>query len=67
MPVKSKMQRRAMYAAAAGKSKLGIPAAVGKEFIAASHGMTKMPKRVKHKIGKRKMAKPQGMRGMVMP
>ena len=35
MPVKSEAQRRAMYAAAAGKSSLGILKAVGKEYIAA--------------------------------
>lgn len=34
MPAKSKAQLRAMYAAASGKSTLGIPASVGKDFIA---------------------------------
>lgn len=33
MPAKSGKQLRAMYAAASGKSKLGIPAKVGKEFV----------------------------------
>jgi hypothetical protein len=35
MPPKSQAQREAMYAAAAGKSTLGIPKKVGKEFVAA--------------------------------
>ena len=33
MPAKSERQKRAMYAAAAGKSTLGIPQSVGKEFV----------------------------------
>jgi hypothetical protein len=41
-----------MYAAAEGKSTLGIPAKVGKEFV-ASDNPGKLPKRVKAK-GKRK-------------
>ena len=55
MPVTSQAQRRAMYAAAEGKSKLGIPKAVGKEMIASGgmHGGAKVPL-PKHfrKIGK---------------
>ena len=38
MPPKSERQRRAMYAAAAGKSTLGIPKKVGLEFVAATPG-----------------------------
>jgi hypothetical protein len=38
MPVVSKAQLGAMQAAKEGKSTLGIPAKVGAEFIAASHG-----------------------------
>lgn len=38
MPPVSENQRRAMFAAAAGKSTLGIPQAVGKEFAAADQG-----------------------------
>lgn len=47
MPMRSKAQNAAMHAAAAGKSTLGIPAKVGKEFVKASHGMkvSKLPKR----------------------
>lgn len=49
MPVVSQMQRRAMYAAAAGHSTLGIPQKVGAEYVAASHGMKDLPKRKKPK------------------
>ena len=35
MPPKSEAQRRAMYAAKAGKSTLGIPKKIGAEFIKA--------------------------------
>jgi hypothetical protein len=35
MPPVSQAQRAAMYAAAAGKSTLGIPKKVGQEFVAA--------------------------------
>lgn len=38
MPMKSKAQNRAMHAAAEGRSKLGIPKKVGKEFVNAEHG-----------------------------
>jgi len=38
MPPVSEAQRRAMYAAAAGKSTLGIPKKVGREFTAADPG-----------------------------
>lgn len=47
MPVVSQNQRRAMYAAASGHSTLGIPKKVGREFIAASHGIKGLPKRKK--------------------
>jgi len=45
LPVSEK-QRRAMYAAAAGRSTLGIPRAVGREFVAADKG-GKPPRRKK--------------------
>jgi len=48
MPPKSKAQRGAMYAAAAGKSTLGIPKKVGKEFVKSDPG-GKLPKKVKKK------------------
>ena len=33
MPAVSEKQKKAMYAAAEGKSNLGIPTSVGKEFV----------------------------------
>ena len=44
MPAVSEAERRAMYAAAAGKSTLGIPKKVGKDFVAATPA-GKLPKR----------------------
>jgi len=35
VPSKTEKQRRAMQAAAHGKSTIGIPKSVGKEFVAA--------------------------------
>jgi len=46
MPPVSEKQRLAMYAAAAGRSTLGIPRAVGREFVAADKG-GKLPLRKK--------------------
>jgi hypothetical protein len=46
MPAVSEAQRRAMYAAAAGKSTLGIPKTVGKEFVDATPA-GKLPARKK--------------------
>ena len=46
MPPRTEAQRRAMRAAAAGKSKIGISRKVGKEFSKADPG-GKLPKRVK--------------------
>jgi len=51
MPFKSAKQKRAMYAAASGRSKIGISKAGAKKFIAHSKGKT--AKRKKRK-GKRK-------------
>lgn len=45
MPPRSEAQRKAMYAAAAGKSTIGIPKSVGKEFTTADAG-GKLPKKV---------------------
>jgi len=43
-----------MYAAAEGHSNLGIPQAVGKEKVAASHGITDLPRRsLASKVGER--------------
>ena len=51
MPPVSEKQRRAMYAAAKGKSTLGIPKKVGKEFVGTDKG------------GKLPMRKGKGKRG----
>ena len=48
MPSKTERQRRAMRAAAAGRSTLGIPKSVGKEFVAADRRAAKK-KRAKKK------------------
>ena len=45
VPYVSDMQRRAMYAAAAGKSTLGIPKKVGQDFVAAGPAKPNLPKR----------------------
>ncbi len=44
MPPVSQAQRGAMYAAASGKSTLGIPKKVGKEYVATDK-RGKLPKR----------------------
>ena len=44
MPPKSEAQRKAMQAAAAGKSTLGIPKKVGREYSETDKG-GKLPKR----------------------
>jgi hypothetical protein len=48
MPPKSQAQRAAMHAAATGKSTLGIPASVGREFVKADPG-GKLPQKIKPK------------------
>lgn len=56
MPVVSQKQNAAMHAAAEGRSTLGIPRSVGRDFVAASHGMNvkALPKRVKPKAKKKR-------------
>ena len=46
MPMKSEQQMKAMYAAAAGKSTLGIPKKVGKEFVIAGKAKPNLPQKV---------------------
>lgn len=46
MPIESKQQQKAMYAAAEGKSTLGIPKKVGKEFVKAGPAKKNLPTRV---------------------
>lgn len=48
MPPVSQAQRAAMAAAKAGKSNIGIPQSVGRDFMAADTG-GKLPMRVKKK------------------
>jgi hypothetical protein len=47
MPAKSQAQARAMFAASEGKSTLGIPKSVGREFADATPSVKALPKRVK--------------------
>lgn len=47
MPIVSKAQMGAMYAAKEGKSTLGIPASVGADFVAAGPASSKLPEHVK--------------------
>jgi len=47
MPIVSEAQRRAMYAAAAGHSTLGIPKSVGKDFVSAGPKSSNLPEKVK--------------------
>ena len=49
MPIKSDQQMKAMYAAAAGKSTLGIPKKVAKEFIKSGKAKPNLPKTVTKK------------------
>lgn len=53
MPARSKAQLRAMYAAAGGKSNLGIPKKVGKEFTSETTITKGLPERKGSGIGKR--------------
>jgi hypothetical protein len=46
MPITSKAQQGAMYAAAEGKSTLGIPKKVGKEFVKSGFASNNLPKKV---------------------
>jgi hypothetical protein len=51
MPMQSKAQNRAMHAAAAGRSNIGIPQSVARKFVAESHGqkIKKLPERKRKK------------------
>lgn len=51
MPITTRKQLRAMYAAASGKSKTGIPVAVAKKFIKET------PKRKRKSLGRMRRAK----------
>lgn len=49
--MKSQKQRRAMHAAAKGKSRIGIPKSVAKKFVAHDTG-GKLPKRKRKRRSK---------------
>jgi hypothetical protein len=49
MPVTSKRQFRAMQAAKAGKSNIGIPESVGKDFVSATPTTKGLPETAKKK------------------
>ena len=53
MPYTSKAQQGAMYAAAAGKSTLGISRKVGKEFVKAGKAKPNLPQKVQKKAAGR--------------
>lgn len=53
MPSVSESQRKAMFAAAAGKSTLGISKKVGKEFVKSDTG-GKLPQKIPKKKGSAK-------------
>lgn len=55
MPVKSKAQNAAMHAAEEGRSTLGIPKSVGKEFVKASKGQS--VKSLPQKVGRKGKSK----------
>lgn len=59
MPMRSKAQQRAMYAAAQGSGKTGIPASVAKEYIKATPKSTygDLPERAKRKVAMKRKAR----------
>jgi hypothetical protein len=59
MPIKSKRQQRAMYAAASGKSQTGIPKKVAKEYIEATpkSAYGKMPEKAPRKAAMKRKSK----------
>jgi len=60
MPIRSKAQQRAMYAAAAGRGKTGIPKSVAREYIEATSkdAYADLPERAKRRMAlKRKGSK----------
>jgi hypothetical protein len=53
MPIVSEKQKGAMYAAAAGKSTLGIPKKVAKEFIKVGPASKNLPNKVQKRAAGR--------------
>jgi len=62
MPSKTPRQRRAMRAAAAGHSTLGIPESVGREFVAADKRAAKKKANSKKKNAKRRATRKKSTR-----
>ena len=56
MPIKSKAQQRAMYAAASGSGQTGIPKKVAKKYIAETpkSSFGSLPERTKKKLAMRR-------------
>jgi len=54
MPMVSTAHQRAMYAAKAGNSTIGIPQSVGADFVAAGPASPNLPAKVSHKKKKAK-------------
>jgi hypothetical protein len=59
MPIRSKAQQRAMYAAASGGGKTGIPKSVAREYIEATpkKAYADMPERAKRKPAMKRKSK----------
>lgn len=59
MPIKSKAQQRAMYAAASGKGQTDIPKTVAKEYIEATpkSAYGKLPERVSRKAAMKRKSR----------
>jgi hypothetical protein len=53
MPIKSNAQLGAMYAAAEGKSTLGIPKKVGKEFVRTGKAQSNLPNKIQKRAAGR--------------
>ena len=62
MPAVSQRQFRAMQAAKHGRSTLGIPAKVGREFVAATGSAKGLPKRKRRLTGIQDVARRRGAR-----
>jgi hypothetical protein len=59
MPIKSMAQQRAMYAAAAGRGKIGIPQETAREYIKATSksAYADLPERAKRRMALKRKAK----------
>jgi len=59
MPIRSKAQQRAMYAAAEGRGQTGIPKSVAKEYIAATpkSAYADLPERARRRMAMKRKSK----------